>query len=145
MKPPIEAGTKEKVWHLEKCVYGLNDASLHYSGTIESKMCQKNVEEPCPKLTQQYSTGWMEKNWKAYLHAMSMISSGKAQRISNRLLSKRSDRHSRLEKKKARHFNTLGCSCSQITTQFSYIRASMEKAWSQSHWKRAECFRNMKS
>ena len=39
MKPPKEAGTKGKVWHLEKCVYRLNDASLHYSGTIESKMC----------------------------------------------------------------------------------------------------------
>ena len=102
----------------------------------------ENVEEPCPKLSQQYSTGWMEKNWKAYLHAMSMISSGEAERISNRLLSKRFDRHSRLEKKKARHFNTLGWSCSQMATQFSYIRASMEKAWSQSHWKRAERFRN---
>ena len=138
MKPPKEAGTKGKVWHLEKCVYGLN-------GTIESKMCQKNVEEPCPTLAQPYSTGWMEKHWKAYLHAMLMISSGEAQRISNRLLSKRFDRHSRLEKKKARHFNTLGWSCSQMATQFSYIRASMEKAWNQSHWKRAERFRNMKS
>ena len=44
VKPPKEAGTKGKVWHLEKCVYGLNDASLHYSGTIESKMCQKNEQ-----------------------------------------------------------------------------------------------------
>ena len=40
-----------------------------------------------------------------------MISSGEAQRFSNRLLSKRFDRHSRLEKNTARHFNTLGCSC----------------------------------
>ena len=100
-------------------------------------MCQKNVEEPCPKLTQQYSTGWMEKNWKAYLHAMLMISSGEAQNFKQTVV-----QEIRLEKKKARHFNTLGWSCSQITTQFSYIRAGMEKAWSQSHWKRAECFRN---
>ena len=28
MKPPKEAGTKGKVLHLEKCAYGLNDASL---------------------------------------------------------------------------------------------------------------------
>ena len=110
---------------------------LHYSGTIESKMCQKNVEEPCPKLTQQYSTGWMEKNWKAYLHAMLMISSGEAQNFKQTVV-----QEIRLEKKKARHFNTLGWSCSQITTQFSYIRAGMDKAWSQSHWKRAERFRN---
>ena len=61
-------------------------------------MCQKNVQEPCPKLTQQYSTGWLENHWKAYLHAVSMMSSGEAQRISNRLLSNRFDRHSRLEK-----------------------------------------------
>ena len=100
-------------------------------------MCQKNVEEPCPKLTQQYSTGWMEKNWKAYLHAMLMISSGEAQNFKQTVV-----QEIRLEKKKARHFNTLGWSCSQITTQFSYIRASMDKAWSQSQWKRAERFRN---
>ena len=30
MKPPKEAGTKGEVWHLEKCVYGLNDASLQW-------------------------------------------------------------------------------------------------------------------
>ena len=42
MKPPKEAGTKGKVWHLEKCVYGLNDASLHYSGSRV-----KNVQEKC--------------------------------------------------------------------------------------------------
>ena len=30
MKPPKEAGTKGKVWHLEKCVYGLNEASLQW-------------------------------------------------------------------------------------------------------------------
>ena len=136
VKPPKEADTKGKLWHLEKCVYGLNDASLQWHNRV------KNVLEKCgatmSKVDQQYSTGWMEKNWKTYLHAMSMISSGEAQRISNRLLSKRFNRHSRLEKKKARHFNTVGWSCSQMATQFSYITASMEKAWSQSHWKRAE-------
>ena len=66
-------------------------------------MCQKNVEEPCPKLTQQYSTGWMEKNWKAYLHAMLMISSGEAQNFKQTVV-----QEIRLEKKKARHFNIIG-------------------------------------
>ena len=80
---------------------------LHYSGTIESKTCYKNVEEQCPKLTQQYSTGWMEKNWKAYLHAMSMISSGEAQRISNRLLSKRFDTF-KVGKEESKTFQYIG-------------------------------------
>ena len=41
MKPPQEAGTKGKVWHLEKCVYGLNDASLQWHNRV------KNVPEKC--------------------------------------------------------------------------------------------------
>ena len=41
VKPPKEAGTKGKVWHLEKCVYGLNDASLQWYNRV------KNVLEKC--------------------------------------------------------------------------------------------------
>ena len=41
MKPPKQAGTKGKVWHLEKCVYGLNDASLQWHNRV------KNVPEKC--------------------------------------------------------------------------------------------------
>ena len=39
MKPPKEAGTKGKVWHLEKCVYGLNDLTVKV-GKEESKTFQ---------------------------------------------------------------------------------------------------------
>ena len=53
------------------------------------------MEEPSPKLTQQYSTGWMEKNWKAYLHAMSMISSGEAQNFKQTVV-----QETRLERRK---------------------------------------------
>ena len=41
VKPPKEAATKGKVWHLEKCVYRLNDASLQWHNFV------KNVLEKC--------------------------------------------------------------------------------------------------
>ena len=44
VKPPKEAGTKGKVWHLEKCVCGLNDASLT---TLQWHNRVKNVLEKC--------------------------------------------------------------------------------------------------
>ena len=41
VKPPKEADTKGKLWHLEKFVYGLNDASLQWHNRV------KNVLEKC--------------------------------------------------------------------------------------------------
>ena len=36
--PPKEANTKGKIWHLEKCVYGINDASLQWYKKVREVM-----------------------------------------------------------------------------------------------------------
>ena len=40
IRPPKEAGCSGKVWHLQKCVYGLGDASLYWYNKVKSVMVQ---------------------------------------------------------------------------------------------------------
>lgn len=50
IKPPREAGREGKVWHLNKCVYGLNDASLHWYLRVKDVMtkCGAHISEVDP-------------------------------------------------------------------------------------------------
>ena len=54
-QPPKEANAKGKIWRLKKCVYGINDASLHWYKKVREVVTGAGGR----LLTRQYSHGMM--------------------------------------------------------------------------------------
>ena len=46
LKPPVEDNSKGKLWKLNKCVYGLCDASRHWYLKVHNVMIEHGAQVP---------------------------------------------------------------------------------------------------